>query len=188
MAVTCALLATVLVAHVSVLSVTLPAGAADAPPIVVFAEDEHRADRAPLSADAAVALQDIRSRPRGIGHSHRTLRPRRRQRTCSMRVVLSSRGFACLRRYGRDCPRLLRGRRQAQLTTNLVSVVTRRTRPRIRMLATGRPGCGRTGLGSAWRTKTWKVHPLGRPRLTTVPPLRHLAAVAGILRAGSGSR
>ena len=62
MAVTCALLATLLVAHSPVLA-TQPAGAADAPPIVVFAEYEHCADRAPLSADAAFALQDIRSDP-----------------------------------------------------------------------------------------------------------------------------
>ena len=49
-------------------------GATDAPPLVVFPEDENRADRPPLSASAAVVLGSIQSDPTAsdirIGHSN----------------------------------------------------------------------------------------------------------------------
>ena len=49
-------------------------GATDAPPLVVFPEDESRADRPPLSASAAVVLGSIQSDPTAsdirIGHSN----------------------------------------------------------------------------------------------------------------------
>ena len=62
MAVTCASLATLLVAHHPIL-VAQSVDATHASPLVVFAEPGVRADLAPLSAGAAVTLEAIRSDP-----------------------------------------------------------------------------------------------------------------------------
>ena len=62
MAITFAPLALLLVAHHPIVGAQ-QADATNAPPLIVFAESEARADQAPLSADAAVTLEAIQSDP-----------------------------------------------------------------------------------------------------------------------------
>ena len=151
----CAFLAALAVVLHSVLDAR-SADVADVPPIVVFAEHEHRADRAPLSSDAAAALQDIRSDPAAssihIGHSA----------PGAITAALDARVLSVVVPASADTPENVldfTGVDVKHNDENLVSLYARNeaTDSEVALVIQGADVMGSIRRGD----ETWKVHPLG---------------------------